>query len=73
MSDLLSLRVGDLITTEKPAAQDLLILVEGKNKFQGQVGKLRENKAVRIVRHCKSGSDIANGVNRPATAKAGGK
>jgi flagellar motor switch protein FliM len=66
MRELLSLRVGDLITTEKPAAQDLLILVEGKNKFQGQVGKLRENKAVRITRHCKSGKEAAAGLNPPA-------
>ncbi len=61
MRDLISLRVGDLITTEKPAAQDMLILVEGKNKFQGQVGRLRENKAIRIMGHCKSGSEAAKG------------
>jgi flagellar motor switch protein FliM len=61
MRELMSLRVGDLITTEKPAAQDLLILVEGKNKFQGQVGRLRENKAIRIMKHCKSGSELAAG------------
>jgi flagellar motor switch protein FliM len=65
MKELLSLRVGDLITTEKPAAQDLLILVEGRNKFQGQVGKLRENKAVRITAHCKSGKEAAAGLNPP--------
>jgi flagellar motor switch protein FliM len=67
MRDLLSLQVGDLITTEKPEAQDLLILVEGRNKFQGQVGKLRENKAVRITKHCKSGSEAAQGLNAPVS------
>jgi flagellar motor switch protein FliM len=72
MRDLLSLQVGDLITTDKPEAQDLLILVEGKNKFQGQVGKLRENKAVRITRHCKSGSEAAAGLGGKAHPVGGG-
>jgi flagellar motor switch protein FliM len=70
MRDLQSLAVGDLITTDKPVGQDLLILVEGKSKFQGQVGQLRENKAVKIRKHCKSGSEAAQGLNVPVRGGA---
>jgi flagellar motor switch protein FliM len=65
MRDLQSLAVGDLITTDKPAGQDLLVLVEGRSKFQAQVGKIRENKAVKIKKLCKSGSEAALGLNAP--------
>src|SRR3954451_4083770 len=54
--DLLSLQVGDLITTEKPIDRDVLIQVEGRNKFVGRVGQLRGNKSVRITRIC---NDVA--------------
>jgi flagellar motor switch protein FliM len=50
--DLLSLQVGDVITTEKDCSRDVLIQVEGKNKFLGQVGQYRGNRAVRITRPC---------------------
>src|SRR3984957_7063263 len=46
MNELLSLQVGDLITTEKGCERDVLIQVEGKNKFLGQVGQYKGSKAV---------------------------
>ena len=52
MNELLSLQVGDLITTSKRAERDVLIQVEGKNKFLGQVGQFRGKKSVRITRRC---------------------
>jgi len=52
LQELLSLQVGDLITTDKPIDKDVLIQVEGRNKFTGQVGQLRGNKSVRITRIC---------------------
>src|SRR4051812_36083536 len=52
LQELLSLQVGDLITTDKPIERDVLIQVEGRNKFTGQVGQLRGNKSVRITRIC---------------------
>ena len=50
--DLLSLQVGDVITTEKDCARDVLLQVEGKNKFLAQLGQYRGNRAVRITRAC---------------------
>ncbi len=67
VKELVNLKVGDIITTEKPAAQDILVIAEGKNKFQGQVGKLRENKAVRITGNCRSTATMLS----QAIAKAG--
>ncbi len=52
VSELLSLQVGDVITTSKPCQKDVVIQVEGKNKFVGQVGQFRGNKAIRITRAC---------------------
>jgi flagellar motor switch protein FliM len=52
LQELLSLQVGDLITTDKPIDKDVLIQVEGRNKFTAQVGQLRGNKSVRIMRIC---------------------
>src|SRR5882724_6949531 len=52
LDDLLSLQVGDVITTEKDCARDVLIQVEGKNKFLAQIGQYRGNRAVRITRAC---------------------
>ena len=52
LQDLLSLQRGDVITTEKAIERDVLIQVEGRNKFLGQVGQLRGNKSVRITRIC---------------------
>jgi flagellar motor switch protein FliM len=50
LSDLLSLQVGDVITTDKATDQDMTIEVEGRAKFHGSVGKFRANKAIRITR-----------------------
>jgi flagellar motor switch protein FliM len=50
LSDLLNLQVGDLITTEKECNREILLQVEGKNKFLGHVGRFRGNKAIRITR-----------------------
>ncbi len=52
VSELLSLQVGDILTTEKPAGADVLIQVEGRNKFLGQLGQFRGMRAVRITRYC---------------------
>jgi flagellar motor switch protein FliM len=52
LQDLLSLQAGDVITTDKGVERDVLIQVEGRNKFVGQVGQLRGNKSVRITRVC---------------------
>jgi flagellar motor switch protein FliM len=52
VSELLSLQVGDIITTEKNCERDVVMQIEGKNKFLGQIGQLRGSKAIRITRAC---------------------
>jgi flagellar motor switch protein FliM len=50
LSDLISLQVGDIITTDKECGHDVLFQVEGKSKFLGQVGQYRGSRAVQITR-----------------------
>ena len=67
MNELMALQVGDVITTDKPTGNDVLVTVEGKNKFLGQVGQFRGSKAVQITRLCHD----ANEVMREPQAKPG--
>ncbi len=57
LNDLLSLQVGDVITTDKPAGRDVLLQIEGKNKYLGQIGQFRGNRAIRVTRHCQEASE----------------
>jgi flagellar motor switch protein FliM len=50
MSELLSLQVGDVITTGKALDGALSLEVEGRAKFHGHVGKFRSKKALQITR-----------------------
>lgn len=52
LNDLLSLQVGDVITTDKACGKDVLIQVEGRNKLLGQIGQFRGNRAIRVTRKC---------------------
>jgi len=44
------MQVGDIIQTEKLANADLVVQVEGKNKFAGRLGQFRGNRAIRVIR-----------------------
>lgn len=57
LNELMALQVGDVITTEKPVGKEVLIQVEGRNKFLGQIGQFRGNKAIQITRLCQDASD----------------
>jgi flagellar motor switch protein FliM len=46
--DLIGLRVGDIITTEKDIRRPLLITVEGIPKFRANAGLFKGHKAVRV-------------------------
>lgn len=50
MKDLLSLKRGDIITTNRSVDSDLVVQVEGKNKFSGKLYSYRGSKAIRISR-----------------------
>jgi flagellar motor switch protein FliM len=72
LNDLMSLQVGDIITTEKGIERDVLIQVEGRNKFLGQIGQFRGGRAVRITRLCQQDAPEANKpVNLAEAAKSG--
>lgn len=66
MSELMALQVGDVITTDKDCNRDVLITVEGKHKFLGQLGQLRGNKSIRISRVVDGAIDLT-----ASTAKTG--
>jgi flagellar motor switch protein FliM len=46
--ELIGLRVGDIITTEKDVHRPLLVSVEGVPKFRARPGVLKGHKAIRI-------------------------
>ena len=46
--ELVGLRVGDIITTQKDIHQPVMVLVENVPKFRAHLGALKGNKAVRI-------------------------
>jgi flagellar motor switch protein FliM len=50
MQELMRLRPGDLIMTQRPAKDDVLLQVEGKHKFWGHVGQYRGKRAICIHR-----------------------
>lgn len=50
MGELMNLEAGDLITTTKSAGSEVILQVEGHNKFAGRMGKLRGKRALKISR-----------------------
>lgn len=48
-SDLIGLRVGDIIATEKDVARPLVVSVEGRPKFHAQPGAFKGRKAIQVV------------------------
>jgi flagellar motor switch protein FliM len=46
--DLVGLRVGDIITTEKDTRRPLLVTVEGIPKFRANAGLFKGHKAIRV-------------------------
>ena len=47
--ELRQLQVGDLITTQKPAKEPVVVSIGGSPKFTGSLGHHRGSCAVRIV------------------------
>ena len=48
-ADLIGLRVGDIITTEKDVQRPLVVSVEGKPKFHAQPGAFKGRKAIQVT------------------------
>ena len=55
LRDLRQLAVGDLITTEHPAAAPIVIEIEGESKLLGNVGQVRGHRAVKVLRPIEPG------------------
>ncbi|MDX2200097.1 MAG: flagellar motor switch protein FliM [Phycisphaerae bacterium] len=50
VSDLRTLRTGDVIQLDKEAASELILQIGGRTKFAGRAGQLRGRRALRITR-----------------------
>ncbi|MBN8644988.1 MAG: flagellar motor switch protein FliM [Planctomycetes bacterium] len=50
LRDLMNLEVGDLIATEKPANQPVVLCVEGEKKLLATVGQIKGSKALKVLR-----------------------
>jgi flagellar motor switch protein FliM len=50
LSELMSLSVGDVITTEKPAGAPLVLMIEGKRKHIGHIGQFKGSRAFKVAR-----------------------
>ncbi len=50
VADMLSLAPGDVIKLDKLVDRDFVLRVEGRNKYAGQLGKLRGSRALQITR-----------------------
>ena len=65
--DLLGLRVGDIITTEKDTNHPLLVSVEGVPKFRARAGAFKGRKAIQVEQV------MAGSIAAPAVAPAPAK
>ena len=54
VSDLLSMRPGDLIVTDKPANSPVALWIEAERKFMVQIGQFKGNRALKVVRPVQS-------------------
>ncbi len=50
VGELMTLGVGDIIQTLKPTDGEIILQVEGENKFAGRIGRNKENMAAKITR-----------------------
>lgn len=50
VEELRNLRPGDIIQIDKPATGELVLQIEGRNKFAGVPGQYRGRRAIRITR-----------------------
>jgi flagellar motor switch protein FliM len=48
-ADLIALRVGDIIATDKDVRQPLRVSIEGRPKFQASPGAYKGHKAIQVV------------------------
>ncbi|MCL2649058.1 MAG: flagellar motor switch protein FliM [Phycisphaerales bacterium] len=59
VDELLNLASGDILQLDKPASGEMVIQVEGKNKFTGVVGQYKGKRALRIKRAIDANDRVA--------------
>jgi flagellar motor switch protein FliM len=50
VKELLNLSPGDIVLTEKPSKQPVVVSVEGEKKYLAQIGQFKRNRALKILR-----------------------
>ncbi len=50
LDDLINMAPGDLIMSDKPANQPVVLCVEGERKFLAQIGQFKGKRALRVTR-----------------------
>lgn len=50
VQELLTLQPGDIMQTQKPEDGEMILQVEGENKFAGKLGRHKDNLAIKITR-----------------------
>ncbi|RME38204.1 MAG: hypothetical protein D6788_07910 [Planctomycetota bacterium] len=50
LGELMNLQPGDIIQTAKPVGSDILLRVQGRNKFVARLGRHKDHLAARIIR-----------------------
>ena len=50
VGELMELQVGDILQTVKPVDAEIVLQVEGRNKFAGRLGKYKDHVAIRVSR-----------------------
>ncbi len=50
LKDLMHLEIGDIISTEKPARDPVVVCVEGEKKLLASVGQVKGSRALRVLR-----------------------
>jgi len=58
VEELMNLSPGDIIQLDKPANAEMIVQVEGKNKFAGLIGQFKGKRAIRIKRNLAPGERI---------------
>ena len=58
MADLATLAVGDIITTDRPANGEMVLQVEGKDKFAARLGQHKGHKALKVTRKLEPGGRV---------------
>ena len=58
VDELIHLAPGDILQLDKPSSGEMIVQVEGKNKFTGLVGQFKGKRALRIKRAVASGDRV---------------